>query len=87
MCGGERVCELGHDAHGSCGIEWAVVREQRLEVRAVDEAHGQVELPVRLAGLVDRDDVRVLDARGAACFAQEAIAVRGIAASAPARSP
>ncbi len=39
---------------------------------ALDEAHGQVELAVVLAGLVDRDHVRVVERGGETRLAQEA---------------
>ena len=43
------------------GVERSV-SEERLEVGPLDEAHGDEELPVLLAGAVDGDDVRVLEA-------------------------
>src|SRR6185312_11878407 len=46
---------------------------QRAEVGPLDVAHRDVELAVRLAGLVDRDHVGVLDRRRHARLALEAL--------------
>ena len=76
--GGERGRELLHEPRRARGLKRPFGREQRLEVRAVDEPHREVELAARLAGLVDRYDVGVLDAREAARLAHEALARDGI---------
>jgi len=39
----------------------AVVRQDRLQVAPIYVAHREVELSVALAGLVDRDDIRVVE--------------------------
>ena len=43
------------------GLERRLLVEQTGEVGAVDVAHRDVELPVGLAGVVDREDVRVIE--------------------------
>jgi hypothetical protein len=48
--------------------------KQLLELGAVDVAHGDVQLAGDLAGVVDGDDVRVVDRGGEAGLAQEALA-------------
>ena len=56
-------------------VEPTVALEHRAEVFAVDEAHRQVEHAVRVARVVDRDDVRVLQAGRDGGFPLEAVAV------------
>ena len=51
--------------------------DQVLEARALDEAHRDEEAPVVVAGAVDRDDVRVLEARGGERLAHEELAQVG----------
>jgi hypothetical protein len=72
--GGEAGRDLGHDPHGVCGVERPVGADERAEVGALDEAHGQEERPFDLAGLVDRDDVRVVDRGRELRLALEALA-------------
>jgi hypothetical protein len=55
-------------------LRQGAAREQLLELGAVDVAHGDVQLAGDLAGVVDRDDVRVVDRGGEAGLAQEALA-------------
>jgi hypothetical protein len=55
-------------------VERSVPLEHTSEVRAGDVAHGDVQEVARLARLVDRHDVRVLEARGQLGLAQEALA-------------
>ena len=50
------------------------LREQLFELGAVDEAHRDVQLAGDLAGVVDGDDVRVVDRGGQPRLAQEALA-------------
>ena len=52
--------------------------QHRLQVGALDEAHRDVQLPVDLARVVDRDDVRMLDRGRQPRLAQEALAERHV---------
>ena len=52
---------LLHDRESTYRLERALASEQRFQVRTFDEAHRDVELPVGLAGVVDRNHVRVVD--------------------------
>ena len=65
-------------------LEAAVAAEHRAEVAALDEAHGDVDVPVGLAGRVDRDHVRMVEARGQLRLAQDALA-RGLVVHEPGR--
>ncbi len=76
MRGVERVGDLGDDARGPRGVEPALAPEEPVQVRARHVAHDEVEVAVLLAGRVDRDDVRVVDRRGEAGLALEALAQR-----------
>ena len=66
-------CDLTRDRDG-CFLRQRSLREQLLELGAVDVAHGDVQLAGDLAGVVDRDDVRVVDRCGQAGLAEEALA-------------
>ena len=57
----ERARDLATDGERPLRLERAFLGEQRLQFAAGDVAHSQVELPVDLAGVVDRDNVRVLE--------------------------
>ena len=59
-------------------VEPTVALEHRAEVFAVDEAHRQVEHAVRVARVVDRDDVRVLQAGRDGGLPLEAVAVLAV---------
>ncbi len=61
--GVERPADLGQDLGGALGGHGALALDHRAQVRALDVAHRDVELPVLLARLVERDHVRVLDLR------------------------
>jgi hypothetical protein len=52
----------------------ALLLQQALEVAANDVAHRDEQLPVGLASLVDREDVRVVQRRGQPRLADEALA-------------
>ena len=54
--------------------EPALASQQRAQVVAVDVAHRQVQAALVLARVEDRDDVRVVDVRGDARLADEALA-------------
>ena len=56
--------------------------EPLLQVAPLDVAHGDEQDVARPAGLVDRDDVRVVDRRGQLRLAQEPVAERFIAGEA-----
>ena len=68
------------------GVERALALEHRLEVAALDVAHGQVELSVVLARLVDGNDVRVVERRGEPRLLQEAARGSARPRPVPARS-
>ena len=67
-------------------IEPSLCGQALLEVAALHVAHRDVEQVVDLAGLVDRDDVRVVDRGGQLRLAQEALAERSSSASSGASS-
>ena len=70
--GVERVGDLGEQGEGALRAEPALALEQRAQVAALHVAHGDIELPVVLAGLVDGDDARVLQGGGEPGLLQEA---------------
>ena len=55
-------------------LQRALRAQERLEVGALDVAHGDEQAAVGLAGLVDRDDVRMVDRRRELGLAQEPLA-------------
>ena len=73
----ECACDLLEDADRPGGVERPLA-QQLFQVGAVDEAHRDVQLPVDLAGVVDRDDVRMLERGGQARLAEEALAERDV---------
>ena len=62
---------------GSC----ALAHEQRLEVAALHVGHRDVEEPVLLAGVVDRDDAGMVERGRELRLAQEPLAVSRLAPS------
>ena len=56
----ERACDLRHEREGLRRSERSPLEED-LHVLALDEAHRDEDPPVRLTGLIDRDDVRVVE--------------------------
>ena len=60
----EGVADLHEDPEQARQGHAARLAEQRLEVAAGDVAHRDEQLAVRLARLVDRDDVRVVERGG-----------------------
>ena len=62
MGGVERAGDLLGDPDGSCGLQRPLTSEQRLQVEATHVAHGDEQAPILLARLVDRDDVRMVEA-------------------------
>ena len=66
--------DLGDDRRRDVRRQALLALEQRVQVGPAHPAHDQVEVPVRLAGLVDRHDVGVVDRRREARLALEALA-------------
>jgi hypothetical protein len=69
--GVERAGHLGHDGQGPGRGQAALAPQQGRQVHPVDVAHGDVEQPAVLAGLVDRDDAGMVDAGRDPRLAQE----------------
>ena len=78
VSGLQRAGELRHDRHGDVGGQAALAADHRLEVAAGDVTHRDVAHAVDLAGVVNRHDVRVLEARGQRRLAQEPLADHGV---------
>ena len=72
VSGVEGAGHLGQDAKRPLRAQLALAVEHAPQVVALDEAHRQVELPVVLPGLVDRDHVRMVERCGEPRLAQEA---------------
>ena len=72
--GVERVGDLRGDRDRARRLERALATQQRLQVGPVDVAHRDEEAAVGLARLVDRDDVRVVEARGEPRLAEHPLA-------------
>jgi hypothetical protein len=72
--GVERRGDLAARVDRPVGPQAALLAQHGGEVRALDVLHREVEQPVDLAGVVDRDDVRVLERRGDPRLALEALA-------------
>ena len=56
----ERIGHLAHDRSHCLHRKDALLVDPGLEVAALDESHGDVQVALVLAGVVDRDDVRVM---------------------------
>ncbi len=63
--------QLRDDQKRTLGLETPLAREQTREVDALDMADGDVEAPLGLSDLVDRDDVRVVERGDEPRLAQE----------------
>ena len=74
VCLVERSRDLGDDRRGARRIERAFARDELAQVLAVHVAHRQIQGALVLAGLVDRDDVRVVERGGDPRLALEASA-------------
>ena len=74
--GVQRIGDLGGDRDRPGRVERALAAQQRLQVAAADVAHGDEQAPVALARLVDRYDVRVVQAGGEARLAQQRLTGR-----------
>ena len=75
----ERRCDLRDDAERTAYRQPPLGDEQRLEVAPVDVLHRDVEHVVCLAGVVDRDDARVVERGGEPRLAEEPLAEVGLA--------
>jgi hypothetical protein len=67
----ERACELLDDCDCDWGRQPALGADHRLQVAAGDVAHRDVVDAVDLPGVVDREDVRMVEARGERRLLQE----------------
>ena len=72
----ERARDLCDDADRIRRVQAAVPLEALLQVLPLDVAHGDEEEVLGRPGLVDRDDVRMVDRRSQFRLAQEAVAER-----------
>ena len=70
---GERISHLARDARGIAHRKLLLGIEQLAQRRPVDAPHDEVEDFCLPADLVDRHDVRMLEARDGLRFAQEAL--------------
>ena len=70
----EGARNLGHDPRRAGRLERAVAADQRRKVHPVDEAHRDVQHAVRLAGVVHRDHVRVVERARRPRLAEEPLA-------------
>jgi hypothetical protein len=61
MRGVQRSGDLGHDGDGALHIEPAGLFQDGAQIRSRHVAHGDEEHPAFFAGLIDRNDVRVVD--------------------------
>ncbi len=83
--GVQRGGDLAADVQHPVGAEPALLAQDRGQVRAGDVLHRDVEQAVDLAGVVDRDDVRMRERRGDPGLAQEALAEVGVVGQITAR--
>ena len=75
----ERGRDLGDDRRRARRGQLAAALDERVQVGARDVAHDDVQRAAVLAGRVDRHDVRMVDRRGHARLALEALAELGVA--------
>ena len=68
---GEPLRQLAGDVEHLAGLERMLGADQVAQGRAIDELHDGEGQPCRLADLVDRDDVRVVQRGGRACLLGE----------------
>ena len=69
----ESICNLDCDCNRACRLERALAAQKLLQVRAIDVTHRDEQPSIRLSRLIDRDDVRVIEARRKARLAQHPI--------------
>ena len=74
----QRARELPDQRHRPLRRQRPLPTQQLRQVDAVDEPHRDVQQPVRLARLVDRDDRGVLDRRRQPRLAQEPLAIGAV---------
>ena len=84
VCSVERRGNLRNQGDRARRLEAAVASEQRTKVAPLDEAHRDVDVPIRLAGRIHRDHVRMVDARRQPRLAQDAL-TRGLVVHEPGR--
>ncbi len=72
------IRDLLDERQRAVGRERALLLEDAAEIDPLDVAHGDEEATVVLARFVDRDDPRVVDRRGQAGLAEEALAEAGV---------
>lgn len=63
MCRIEGVADLLHDLQDPVGLEGALALDDPLQVGALDQAHREIEVTTDLSGIVDRDDVGMIERR------------------------
>ena len=81
----ECVADLVDELECTLRVEGTLAGDQLSEVVALDVPHREVQLPVGVAGGVDRDDVRVIERGGNLRLAEEPVAEAIALARAPAR--
>jgi len=70
----ERASDLPADPNRASGVQRSFAAEQRRQIASLDVPHREVEPAVDVAGVVDRDGVRVLERRCELDLAQEPLA-------------
>ncbi len=70
VCRVQRRSDLLDDPHRPGAVQRPII-EQGLQVAAVDQPHRHVQPPVDLANVMNRHDVRIVEARSGAGFAAE----------------
>ena len=70
----ERIRDLRDDLERPGGSQHAFTSKHHAQVCALDVAHREVEARISLARVVDRDDVRMIEARGNPRLAEKALA-------------
>ena len=78
MSGVERVGHLRDDVERPRWRECALSSKHRAQVRAIDVTHREVQACIRLARVVDRDDVGMIEARSEPRLAEKALAKLGV---------
>ena len=78
MRGVEGVRDLPRDRDRASRLEGALATQQRLQVGSVDVPHRDEEASFRLARLVHRDDVRMVEAGRESRLAQKPFAEAGV---------
>ena len=68
----EGIGDATQQPDGPGRVEWSVGLEDRLKIASLDVTHGDVQGAGFLAGVVDRNDIRVVERRGGATFDEEA---------------